>query len=315
MKSIVLGATGFIGSHVVEQLQLAGHQVTAAVRNSSDTAFLDRLRVKIEVIDYSDNKEIGRVIAGNEVVYNCIADTKSLDDEIEVKLTRNLIEAAASHGAKRFIQLSTIVIYDFQTNEPIDESYITQPEYPVQQLNLEREKVIQEVGTETGIETIILRPASTIGVRDKSSFFSRLFTSHANDRHPMINNVSTKVSFVDTRDVGRAMVWLGTYQKPEHDNGIYLLKGFDTTWKQLKIEMDQAAGKISKTVNLPDTLTDDEMLQYKLSPFALKTFTVNRIWNDSKIRKQGFETKYSLSDAVKASVDDITSRNKSMNRK
>lgn len=57
--------------------------------------------------------------------------------------------------------------------------------------------------------TIMLRPASTIGVRHKSSFFARLYATHTSGQYP---NGTVKVSLVDTRDIGRAMAWLGTYQ-------------------------------------------------------------------------------------------------------
>ncbi len=315
MKAIVFGGTGFIGSHVVEQLHLAGHQVTAAVRDTSNTTFLESLGVNVVRIDFTNSTAIGKEMEGHEVVYNCTADAKlhtqiSTDAPVEVKLARTLIEAAAIHGASRFIQLSTIVIYDFKTNEPIDETYISFPGYPIQSLGLERERIVADVGRNTGIETMVLRPASTIGIRDQVSFFSRLFTAHVHDQYPMMRNGAVKVSLVDTRDIGRAMVWLGTYQKAESDNGIYLLKGFDTTWNQLKTEIDHATGKIAKTINLPETLTDEQMNEYKLTPFAVKTFTVNRLWNDNKIRKLGFETKYSLTDAVDAAVRDLISRNR-----
>lgn len=304
MKVIIFGGTGFIGSHVVEQLHIAGHQVTAAVRETSNTTFLESLGVNVIKIDFSNSVAIGKVTEGHDVVYNCTADAKlhtpiSLDAPVEIALTRTLIEAAALHGASKFIQLSSVVLYDFQTNEPIDESYISRPEYPIQSLLLERERIVEEVGRKTGITTILLRPASTIGVRDTSSFFARLFTAHTSDQYPMIGNGATKVSLVDTRDIGRAMAWLGTYQKSEHDNGIFLLKGFDTTWSQLKAEIDHATGRIAKTVNFSEGLPS----------FALKTFTVNRIWNDNKIRKIGFKTKYSLTNSVEAAVHDLVSRN------
>lgn len=306
--------TGFIGSHVVEQLQIAGHQVTAAVRETSDTTFLESLGVHIVRIDFSNSKVIGKVIEGHEVVYNCTAESGlhtqiSLDASVEIKLTKKLIEAAALNGASRFIQLSSIVIYDFQTNEPMDESYISHPEYPIQTLLLERERIVEEIGRKTGITTIVLRPASTIGVRDKSSFFARLYAMHASDQYPMIGNSTTKVSLVDTRDIGRAMAWLGTYQESANDNIIFLLKGFDTTWNQLKTAIDNATRKISKTLHLPKNLTEEQMITHKLTPFAVKTFTVNRVWDDNKIRKLGFYTKYSLTDAVEASVRDLIRRN------
>ncbi|WCN36853.1 NAD-dependent epimerase/dehydratase family protein [Aneurinibacillus uraniidurans] len=304
MKVIIFGGTGFIGSHVVEQLHIAGHQVTVAIRETSNTTFLESLGVNVVKIDFSNSVAIGKVIEGHDVVYNCTADAKlhtpiSLDAPVEIALTRTLIEAAALHGASKFIQLSSVVLYDFQTNEPIDESYISQPEYPIQSLLLERERIVEEVGRKNGITTILLRPASTIGVRDTSSFFARLFTAHTSDLYPMIGNGTTKVSLVDTRDIGRAMAWLGTYQKSEHDNDIFLLKGFDTTWGQLKAEIDHAIGRIAKTINFSEGLPS----------FALKTFTVNRLWNDNKIRNIGFKTKYSLTNSVEAAVHDLISRN------
>ncbi len=313
MKAVIFGGTGFIGGHVAEHLDLAGHQVTAAVRETSNTAFLESFGVNVVRIDFSNRAALAEVIKGHDVVYNCTADaqlnsTVHLEAEVEVKLTRTLMEAAASQGASRFVQLSTIVIYDFRSNEPMDESYMSQPEYPIQRLGLERENIVREIGRKTGMTTLILRPASTIGVRDTKSFFARLYTAHVNGRYPMIGNGDTKVSLVDTRDIGRAMVWLGTFQKPAHDNGIYLLKGFDTTWKQLKRHIDHARGIVAKTVELPGTLTEEQMVQYHLSPFALKTFTVNRLWNDNKIRNLGFETRYSLAEAVDASVKDLSGR-------
>jgi dihydroflavonol-4-reductase len=314
MKAIVFGGTGFIGSHVVEQLHLAGHQVTAAVRDTSNTSFLDGLGIKVFKNDFSHSFGIGELIEGHEVVYNCTADTNlnpiDLDAPVEIKLTKSLIEAAASHGASRFVQLSTIVTYDFRSSEPIDESYISEPEYNLQRLGLKRERIVMDAGIATGLETIVLRPASTIGARDYKSFFSRLFTAHMNDRYPMINNGETKVSLVDTRDIGRAMVWLGTIQKPKQDNGIYLLKGYDTTWGQLKREMDQATGKMAKVLQISANLTEEQLVAHGLNPFAMKTFIVNRLWDDHKIRNQGFETKYSLTDSVEAEVNDLMNRNR-----
>ncbi|MBP1936163.1 NAD-dependent epimerase/dehydratase family protein [Paenibacillus sediminis] len=307
MKAIVFGASGFIGGHVVEQLHLAGHEVTAALRSTSNVTFLESLGVNVIRIDYSNRTAIENVIRGHEVVYNCTADAKlntqiSLDAEVEIKLTRTLVEAATEQGASKFIQLSTVVIYDFRRDEPIDESYISEPEFLIQRLGIERERIVQEVGKRAGIRTTILRPASTIGARDISSFFARMLAAHKLDRYPMIGGGSTKVSLVDTRDIGRAMVWLGTHQQQEDDHGIYLLKGFDTTWFELKKEIDRATGRIAATINVPADLTDEQMTSYNVSPFALKTFTTNRIWDDSKIRKLGFNTKYSLTDSVETAL-------------
>lgn len=300
MKAIVFGGSGFIGSHVVEQLHIACHKVKVAVRDTSDITFLKKLGVEIVKVDFSNTLAIGRAIDGCEVVYNCTADTNqnaqnSLDAHVEIGLTKTLIDAAVLHGISRFIQLSTIVIYDFNSDDPIDESYVSHPEYLVQKVALERERIIEEAGRKSGLDTVILRPASTIGERDIKSFFSRLFTFYMNDQFPMVGDGEAIVSLIDTRDIGRAMEWLGTYEKPKGDNGVYVLKGFDTTWYDLKREIDQVTGRNAKIVEL--TKSTPTMM--------VKNLTVNRIWNDRKIKKLGFETRFSIKDSVEASVRDL----------
>ncbi len=304
MRAIVFGGTGFIGSHVVEQLHLAGHQVTVAVRGTSDISFLKSLGINAKTVDFTNFTAIRKVLSENEIVYNCLAsgsqDISQRNSEalVEITLTKRLIEAAILEGISRFIQLSTIVIYDFKSNDSIDEKYISHPEYDIQKINLEREKIVREAGERNQIETIILRPASTIGSRDAKSFFSILFMAHLSDQFPIVGNGEKKVSIIDTRDIGRAMEWLGTYEKPKEDNGVYLLKGFDTTWYGLKTEIDWALEREAKTIQLP-TIEKSLMID---------NFMVNRIWNDEKIKSLGFNTKYSLSEAVETAVNDLRTR-------
>ncbi|ALC54721.1 epimerase [Bacillus cereus] len=305
MKAIVFGGTGFIGSHVVEQLILSGHTVTVAARETSDTRFLDSLGVNTVRIDFSNTAAIKETIEGHEVVYNCTAAAKvstksSLDAEVEINLTRTLIEQAALAKALRFIQLSTIMVYDFQTQDPMDESYIPQVEYPIQEIEIQREKIVEELGKKYGIETFILRPASTIGSRDRASFFSNFFSSHKNDNYVIVDGGNARVSLVDTRDIGRAMVWLGTYKKSTQDNGIFVLKGFDTTWTELKDEVDKVTGRIANVTALPK-----EVALTVLSPFEVNSLTMNRVWNDDKIKKCGFSTKYSLTETLENAVRDL----------
>lgn len=297
----------------MEQLHAAGYQVTVGARMTSDTTFLERLGVNVVRLDFRDRNAIASVIDGNEVVYNCTADanvaaTISMDAEVEIRLTKTLVQSAAEAGARRFIQLSTIVVYDFQSTEPIDESYRSVLEYPIQTLALQRETIVQKVGSTHGIETIVLRPASTIGERDKKSFFTRLYAAYSQDKYPLIDHGLSQVSLVDTRDIGRAMAWLGTVNKPSGDNGIYLLKGFDTTWADLKREIDGATGKRAKVLEIPSGLTEEQMGQYGLNSFTVKSFTINRLWDDSKIRNLGFEPIYSLREAVVAEMNYLRDR-------
>jgi dihydroflavonol-4-reductase len=323
MKAIVFGGTGFIGSHVAEQLLLAGHEVTAAVRPTSHTEFLKQLGARIIPLDYRDETAIAAAVEGHQLAYNCTAGAsmhaRSLSEApVETVLAGQLAKAAAAGGAERFIQLSTIVVYDYDSNQPMNEEYSPRTVFPVQRIELEREASVWKHSSSNGMKVQILRPASTIGARDHSSFFSQLYLSHQQNKYPIIGSGNAFVSLVDTRDIGRAMTWLGTQPEMGSNSGIYLLKGFEATWRELKEALDGITGKKAKTITVPawaasilasvaERLTPSGK-EPLLNRMAVKTLTVNRLWDDQKIRSCGFETIYTLKDAVQSAVHDFQKR-------
>lgn len=239
MQAIVFGGTGFIGSHVVEQLLLAGNTVTVIVRSTSNLAFLSTLDVRIEVMHVFEPSQLVPIMKRHDVVYNCTGNVNmhtKIENQrlVDVELTRILIYCAVLAGAKRFIQLSTIMVYGFDKNTvSYNELSKTDPTYTFQKVAIEREETVLQIGAKTGMETVILRPASTIGVRDTASFIATLYKAHRNNKFPLIGNGTAKVSFIDTRDIGRAMVMLGEISKT--DQSIFLAKGYDSTWLELKM--------------------------------------------------------------------------------
>ncbi len=312
MKAIVFGGTGFIGSHVVEQLVLAKHSVTVVVRPSSNLKFLKSLGVAVVESDFSNVEDIANYIKGHEVVYNCVANPRihqSLESSrvVEVELTRKIAQAAAVAKARRFIQLSTIKVYGYDLpKEPIDENYPCKPKYPFEKACLEREQVVQEVAKEAGLDFVILRPASTIGGRDVASFFSTFYKAHKKNSYPIIGNGKARFSCVDTRDIGRAMVWLGDYK--EASGQIFLLKGFDIDWLELKDAFDKALGVKAKVQKLPRGLAMvagailEQLTPYSKDPLisrlAVESLTTTNLYNDSKLRNIGFSPKYGFEDSV-----------------
>ncbi len=325
MKMVVFGASGFIGSHVVEQLSLAGHDVTAIVRPSSDTGFLSTLKnLKLSTVSMEAPREVLKILKGADVVYNCTArphPNLPLEEhrKVEVLLARNLAKSTSDAGVKRFVQLSTIQVHGSRTpSTPIDEKTPLRADTPFQQAYIEREKVVQEVGDKTGLETVIYRPASTIGVRDKASFFSRLHAAYKKGQFPLArhNDGATRVSLIDTRDIGRAMEWLGRYEKAAGE--VYLGKGFDVCWRDLKEKLDELIGPIPQK-GLPPTwllygmATVAEWVSRPpklpaLMRFFVLALTHNVIIDDRKLCSTGFATKYGFDESIKAALPDIQAR-------
>jgi nucleoside-diphosphate-sugar epimerase len=253
MKAAVVGATGFLGSYVAEQLRLAGHDVIAITRAGSDTQWLKRWQVPAVPVDFSDPASMAGALAGREVVYNCVANPRVQRapgewGDVEVVLTRRIAEAAARAGARRLVQLSTVKIYGWRLPaQAVDETWPCRPEFEYEKMFVERERAVQTVAADTGIELVILRPAGAFGAR--YPFFARLCEEHRRGTFSVIGDPATRSSFIDARDIGRAMVWLG--ELPKAAGEIYLVRGFEGSWLDLKLALDAVHGKPARLRRLP----------------------------------------------------------------
>ena len=116
MRILVLGASGFLGSHVADQLTLAGHQVRLFDRGPSPWLHQDQQMI---VGDLLDQAALDQAIDGCEVVYNfaAIADldealSKPLETaRINVLGNVQVLEACRKARVQRYIYASTVYVY------------------------------------------------------------------------------------------------------------------------------------------------------------------------------------------------------------
>jgi len=112
-RALVMGASGFLGSHVVKELVAAGRQVRIMVRASSDTRAIDHLQIERAIGDIDDREAIAAAMAGCDSVFYCIVDTRAwLRDpaplyKTNVEGLRTVMDVAVEAGIKRFVFTST----------------------------------------------------------------------------------------------------------------------------------------------------------------------------------------------------------------
>ncbi|MDB6061734.1 MAG: hypothetical protein JWM78_1837 [Verrucomicrobiaceae bacterium] len=321
MKTIVFGATGYLGSHVAEQLTLAGHEVICVVRPNSDTAFLQTLPVAVVRADFANVAALAAPIEQGAMVLNCVADTRMhlRDAErrvVECELTSRLFAAAQQAGAKRFIQLSTVMAYGFDRPEQaVNESYPVKPKYGYSQIACEREQTLLAQHARGATELVILRPSNTFGKRD-SSALPALLASHEKGLFAVIGGGAWKFSCMDGRDTGRAMVHLldVPVSKPE----IFLAKGFNTTWLGVKAAMDKVLQRETKLMNIPKPMgmllgrVLEAVYPYGKNPaltrFNVEVLSSHTLFDDVKIRATGFRAQYDLEATLRDALSDMTNK-------
>lgn len=112
--ALVMGASGFVGSHVTRALVEKGYDVRVYLRRSSSTVAIDDLDVTRCYGDLYDEDALRAAMAGCDLVFYCVVDTRfHLRDpaplfETNVSCLRRVLDIAVNAELDRFVFCSTI---------------------------------------------------------------------------------------------------------------------------------------------------------------------------------------------------------------
>jgi nucleoside-diphosphate-sugar epimerase len=115
MKVAVTGATGFIGSHVLTELQANGHDVTAVVRNEEQADSVEAKGAVPAVIDLYDRAAVVRLLREADAAIH----TASPGDETSADLDSAVVDAVTEGFArtgKPYIQIGGLWVYGNNTS-------------------------------------------------------------------------------------------------------------------------------------------------------------------------------------------------------
>ena len=135
-KILVTGATGFIGSHVLEKLNAAGLQVVALARPQSDLAHVRSLKVEVRYGDIRDLTGLRQAVRGCTQVIHTAAlasdwGPREEFDWTNVGGTVNVVEAARLEGVSQVTITGSISSYgEEDSSEAKDEASPYRSHYP-----------------------------------------------------------------------------------------------------------------------------------------------------------------------------------------
>jgi nucleoside-diphosphate-sugar epimerase len=244
MKVLLTGGSGFLGSHVAEQLSAQGAEVRALVRPTSDSAFLRTLRgVELVTGAVEDRPSLDQAVAGVDAVIHAAGLVKARRPEdfaaVNVQGTRNLLDAIVAHGSsvRRFVFVSsqTAVGPSFD-GRPVDPN-ADRPVNAYGRSKAEAERVARERADR--LQVVIVRPSFVYGPRDRETL--SFFQSIASRALPMFGDGSMLTSVVYGPDAARACIRAAEADVPS-GSAYFLEDGHPYVWRHMLEDIERAMG-------------------------------------------------------------------------
>ncbi len=170
VTALVTGASGFIGSRLVERLATEeGVRVRAMVRDPLKADRLRKLPVEIIQGDITDRQSLDRATAGCDLVFHCAAIVRETGDRsqflrVNVEGTRNILQAAVQADVKRFVHFSSVSVYGLNPPEGTNEETAMCPCGNLYcDTKIEAEKAVWECHRKSGLPVVVIRPANVYG--------------------------------------------------------------------------------------------------------------------------------------------------------
>lgn len=255
MRVLVTGATGFVGSHVVDRLLARGHEVVALLRSPAKAGDLEARGVRLVRGDLADLPALTAAAEGVAVVYHIAALTGAVDEAEFLHANRdgtaNVVRAArAGGGDPRLVLISSMAAggpsgRDRPRHGPGEDRPVTM----YGRSKLASERVVRE----QPLPWTILRPPTIYGPRDRDNLIT-IFKAARSGFSPVFGDGSQQLSLVHVDDLAEAILRAG--EAPGVLGGTYYTNHPEVlTSAELVAHVGRALGRSVRLVPLPEWLT------------------------------------------------------------
>ena len=243
--TVVTGASGHLGANLVRSLLAENRPVRALLHVNCQA--LQGLDVEIVEGDICDLESLYEAFDGMDIVYH-LAARISLSmrgwprlESINVKGTRNVVEACLHTGVRRLVHFSSIhALVQQPMDVPVDEERpLAESERypPYDRSKAASEKEVRS-GIERGLDAIIINPTAAIGPYDyEPSYLGEAIIALANGKLPAL--LDGGFDWVDARDVVAGAI---NAEKQAPKGAKYLLSGHWASMCDLAALIEELSG-------------------------------------------------------------------------
>jgi nucleoside-diphosphate-sugar epimerase len=209
-KVLITGASGFIGSFLVEEALKRNYSVYAAIRKTSSTKYLSSKKINIVHFDFSNKNSIKKTLENSgyfHYIIHAAGIIKTCDkhefEKVNYKFTVNFIEALTEteNIPEKFIFVSSLAAYGPGNEKNLKPVEDTGNPHPVTLYGKSKLKAENFIRSLNNFPYIILRPTGVYGPREKDYYLA--FKTIKNRLEPYLATKKQHLTFLHVLDFAR----------------------------------------------------------------------------------------------------------------
>jgi nucleoside-diphosphate-sugar epimerase len=315
MRALVTGGTGFVGSHLVDELLKNDYTVKVLIRPNSNLSYLKGKPVSFVTGDLSDKSSLITACKGNDVIFHVAALPHEqrhlrLFYKVNTKGTKNLLEASTYYNIRNFVLMSTTSVYGFPPITILKEEHETMPKTKYGRSKYLAEQLLWHHGKTHNMHVAAVRAPWITGPRNYKA--PKFIMNIKQKRFFYIRTPQTTISIVDVRDVANCLRYAAEQTKA---NGQAInVKSFDCT---VKAYIETIASILSipsptRTLPLPTALILATFAEAAWLPTGreppitrhqVRTLGTNRIFDISRASTIGYTPQYAMEETIVDTID------------
>lgn len=212
MKVVVTGGTGFIGSHLIEQLIGKGYTITCVARDTMNLPAAEASRLRFMLCDLIDTPDLNAALKEADYVYHLAGLTRAKKTreyyEGNYNVTKRMIGLCQQYGTniRRFIHISSLAAAGPALNgEPVNEDDLCHPVSHYGKSKMQAEQAV--LSAECKFPVTIIRPSAVYGPRDRDMY--KYFQLIINRLHPVIGFNKKRLNLIHVHDLVRGIILAG----------------------------------------------------------------------------------------------------------
>jgi nucleoside-diphosphate-sugar epimerase len=199
VRIVVTGATGFIGGHVARELARRGVGVTALHRRPAEPPAVPGV-AWVSFEEWERSGEAADALVHAAAVRHRHGVPPEEYGRQNVALTGRLLKEARGR-AGRFVDVSSIAVFGWPKELPIEESRPFAPVGPYGRSKVRTEQMVRD----SGLPFAIVRPSITYGPRDTNGMIDKLFRLLKAGRYRVVGSGRSRVQLIYVEDLAFAI--------------------------------------------------------------------------------------------------------------